>query len=387
MRFFLVFMIAVLIGTSLRASKVTVSLFALEIGTSPATVGILGALYALFPLALALHAGRFVDARGVTRPCVLGTLVMIASAVAPLVAPNLGGLAVSAALLGLGHIYAHVALHAWVGASASGNERTKRFSQYSLAVSTAAFLGPVIAGFMIDAFGYPSGFAVVVVCSVAAAICALTLRSKSSPHATKATQDEAPKRALDLLSDPMLRRTLLLSGAALTGTELFSFFFPIYGRSIDLSASAIGVILGAYAVAAFVVRTVLHRITTRVREITLISGSLLVAAAVFMVMPAIPHAGLLALASFVLGLGLGCAQPLTTVLTYNQAPPGRAGEALGLRLTVNKASQIAVPVLFGAIGTAAGVAPVFWIAAAFLGSSGLLSITRPGLPRTVPPPA
>ena len=60
-----------------------------------------------------------------------------------------------------------------------------------------------------------------------------------------------------------------------------------------------------------------------------------------------------------LGLGLGCGQPLSIVLTYNHAPADRAGEALGLRLTVNKFTEILVPIAFGSLGTAAGVFLVF----------------------------
>ena len=77
-------------------------------------------------------------------------------------------------------------------------------------------------------------------------------------------------------------------------------------------------------------------------------------------------APLLALMAFLLGLALGCAQPLTIILTYNHAPTGRSGEALGLRLTVNKLTQIAVPLAFGALGSAFGLIPVFWANGALL---------------------
>ena len=53
--------------------------------------------------------------------------------------------------------------------------------------------------------------------------------------------------------------------------------------------------------------------------------------------------------------------------------PGRAGEALGLRLTVNKFTQIVVPIAFGSLGTAAGVHPVFWTNALLLLAGGYLS--------------
>ena len=68
--------------------------------------------------------------------------------------------------------------------------------------------------------------------------------------------------------------------------------------------------------------------------------------------------------------------PLTIILTYNYAPPGRSGEALGMRLTVNKLTQIAVPLVFGAMGSAYGLFPVFWANGAFLLAGGFISLAE-----------
>lgn len=54
----------------------------------------------------------------------------------------------------------------------------------------------------------------------------------------------------------------------------------------------------------------------------------------------------------------------------------RAGEALGLRLTVNKFTEILVPIAFGSLGTAAGVFPVFWANALLLLIGGYLSAEK-----------
>jgi hypothetical protein len=93
----------------------------------------------------------------------------------------------------------------------------------------------------------------------------------------------------------------------------------------------------------------------------------------YLAFPMVGNPFVLGLMSFVLGLGLGSGQPLSIILTYNDSPPGRAGEALGLRLAVNKLTQIAVPLAFGSLGTAAGVFPVFWANALLLLIGGYLS--------------
>ncbi|MFL6563317.1 MAG: MFS transporter, partial [Burkholderiales bacterium] len=90
--------------------------------------------------------------------------------------------------------------------------------------------------------------------------------------------------------------------------------------------------------------------------------------------PGLADGVLLAAAAFALGLALGSAQPLTIILTYNHAPAGRSGEALGMRIMANKVTQIAVPLAFGGLGAAMGSVPVFLATAAFLFVAGVLSL-------------
>ncbi len=205
---------------------------------------------------------------------------------------------------------------------------------------------------------------------------ALLLRPSIVPTRTVHSHDKAGGTALDLLAMPSLRRTLIMSGVTLTGIELFSFYFPVYGRSIGFNASTIGLIMSSYALAAFIVRMGMHHAARRLGEIGVLTVSLFVAGATYLLLPMTSHAVLLAVVAFLLGLGLGCAQPLTILLTYNHAPPGRSGEALGMRLTVNKLTQIAVPLVFGGLGSAAGLAPVFWANGAFLLIGGAMSLAE-----------
>ena len=170
-----------------------------------------------------------------------------------------------------------------------------------------------------------------------------------------------------------LRRTLITSGIVLTGTDLFQFYMPIYGHQIGLSASAIGMILGTFAVAAFVVRLVMPALVKRHGADTVLIWSLYVGGLSYLVFPAFESALLLGAMAFILGLGMGCSQPVSLMLIYERAPPARSGEALGLRLTINNFMHIAVPMIFGSLGTVLGVAPVFIANAAILAGGGILS--------------
>ena len=370
---YFVVLLSVLSSIGHRGSKVLVSLSALQLGANAFTVGILAALYALFPLLLAVYAGRISDRMGVRYPILFGAMGITAGLILPALHGGLLTLILCPTLIGLGHIFFHVSIHNAVGSIGGAAERAKNFSTFSLGASIATFVGPSLAGFSIDAFGFRPTYVLLASVSLAVVLLALTYGSRL-PARGEHEPEKRGQRVLDLLKEPPLRRTLIMSGVTLTGIELFSFYLPIYGKSIDLSASQIGMVLSSYAAAAFVVRLVMQELARRFTETGVLTGSLFVATATYALFPFLSGVPMLVVTAFLLGLGLGSAQPLTIMLTYHHAPPGRSGEALGMRLTVNKITQIAIPLVFGGIGAVFGLAPVFWANAAFLFTGGILSV-------------
>ena len=86
---------------------------------------------------------------------------------------------------------------------------------------------------------------------------------------------------------------------------------------------------------------------------------LLIASVTFLLFPFVEQIGFLLVLSFVLGLGLGVGQPLSVIMTYNRAPAGRTGEALGVRFTLVNLTHMVIPIAFGTIGSALGLVTVF----------------------------
>src|SRR2546425_7075141 len=205
---------ALLNSIAQRGAKVAVSLYALELGAGAAAVGVLAALFAVFPLLLAVQAGRISDRYGVRLPIALGGFAMAIGLLLPLVAGGLPALFLCPALLGLGHIYFHVSVHNLVGSLGTEAERTKNFSTFALGGSIAAFIGPSAAGFAIELAGYRAAFAMLAVAATLPSLYVLAHRAVIPVHVRHETG--APARsAFDLLAIPALRRTLIMSGIAL----------------------------------------------------------------------------------------------------------------------------------------------------------------------------
>lgn len=351
-------------------SRMTASLLAINLGANPFLLGVLIAVYSIFPLLLAVLTGRLCDRYGSRYPMLYGASVFGLGLLLPYLWPSLLMLYVSAALIGVGFVLFNVAAQNLAGGLGPPEQRTRNFSTMGLGYAGGHMTGPLIAGFAIDYRGY--GFAYLCFALLALLPVAILARNRSlnvKPHA--ATHDRGS--AFGLLHNVSLRRAIIISGLVVTGMDLFTFYVPIYGHAINLSASTIGAILGMFAAATLVVRIVLPAVTRRYGVEKVLSTAMFAATAFFLPFPYIQYVPVLFLLAFGIGLALGCGQPLTLNLAYNRSPPGRSGEVTGLRLTINNLTHISVPLAAGVLGAMFGVAPVFWTSAAMLLTSGVLS--------------
>jgi MFS family permease len=368
-----VFLIVLLNMTAWRGSKVVVTLFAIELGMPQLFIGAVVAVYSVAPVLLGLYAGKLTDRLGVRAPMIAGTLGVTVALLVPYVFPSVTALFVSAALLGAAWVFYNVCAQNLVGILSNAETRARNFSNYGLVMAGGSFFGPMLAGFSIDHFGHAQTYLHIAAFPLASATILIAMRSITPGLGKGQISEEHAEFSSNLLSNKPLRRTLITSAIILTGTDLFQFYMPIYGHAVGLSASAIGMILGTFAVAAFVVRVAMPALVKRLGADALLVGSLFIGSAAYLIFPIFEHAFALAVLAFVLGLGLGCSQPLSLMLIYDRAPPGRSGEALGLRLTINNSMHIAIPLLFGSIGTMFGVAPVFLANAAIMAAGGVIS--------------
>lgn len=369
LRLYEILAIVLLWNCAYKGGRVANTLYLLDLGADPLHTGLLLATYSAFPLVLAVFTGKIADRYGVRLPVVIGTTVSLAGLLLPWFWPTFAALFVSAAVSGCGFILAQVSMQSTVGALGSGPARTRNINLYALMVSMSDLIGPVIAGFSIDYFGHLRAYLHLAVPGATAVLVVLALAARL-PHSPGASGDRGGQRMADLLRIPDLRRMFLASALVMGGLDLFQLYLPIYAHSIGLSASATGLILGAFAAAGFVTRATLPLLVRRYGEEPSLRYAMFLAAATFFLIPQFESALVLGAVCFVLGLGMGLGQPLTVMLTYNYSPPKRHGEGLGLRIAINNSMHVTVPAVFGAAGTLVGLAPVFWLSSAILVAGG-----------------
>lgn len=380
----------VLTHTAFGAARVTSSLYALSNKASTFTVGVLMALFALVPALLAVRAGRWLDQVGPFRPLALGTGLMTAGALLPAVFPyataDVAPLLVASALLGTGFMYVQMTVQNLVGNLADPTRRPAAFSMLALGFSTSGLIAPVASGFLIDSVGHRVTFAIVFVLLAASFILLLSQRRRMPVHQPHAPEGEA-RDTFELLRHPEVRAVLVVSGMISMAWDLQSFLIPVYGTSIGLSASQIGLVLGSFAAATFIIRLAMPALARHYHEWQVLVFTLLASAVAFGLMPLFHSMGPLMAVAFLLGLGLGSAQPNVMSLLHDRTPAGRVGEALGLRSTIMNSSHVVLPLVIGAFGSVVGAGAGFWLMAVALVGGGFSASRRLTLegPRRPPP--
>ena len=361
----IIIILMVLDHIAFNGSRVTVTLYAIHQGASALTVGTLMALYALLPAIFSVAAGRWIDRIGVVRPMQVGSIAVGLGAVLPFLLPGMVVLYVTCVIVGLAFMLVNVAAYHAVGELSRPEDRAINFSYVALGYSTSLFIAPILSGVGIDSFGHRATFALLASFTLLpAVVLSLKLLPIPSPKVKPAGTNAGD--VFDLLRDPQLRRLYITMAVLTVAWDVYSFAIPVHGSMLGLSASEIGLVMASFAAATFAVRLAMPLFVQYVKPWTMLIGALMTAGLSFFLLPFAGSVATMMALMFLLGLGLGSPQPMVLTLLHESAPEGRAGEALGLRTTLINGSQTAMPLIFGAVGAALGMMPVFWTMSAAL---------------------
>lgn len=366
------------IHACMTGMRMATPLLALREGYSPAAVGVLLALFALTQVFLSLPAGRYADRHGLKRPLAISVVVASLGAGAAVLFPIYPVLCVAALCSGGASGAAIIALQRHVGRQAHDKVMLRKvFSWLAIGPAVSNFLGPFAAGLLIDyaggeaasTTGFRAAFLLMALLPLSAWFWVRTLQeTKPEPK-----PDSGKKQtAWDMLQNQGFRRLLLMNWALSSCWDVHTFVVPILGHERGLSASVIGSILGAFAIAAAAIRLLIPLLSERLSEWKVVMTAMVGACALFMVYPFMPNAWAMMACSICLGLVLGSVQPMVMSMIHQITPQHRQGEALGLRMMAINGSSVMMPVLFGSIGTVVGVSALFWAVGAIVGGSARL---------------
>jgi MFS family permease len=361
--------------------RMSAPLMALREGHSAAAVGMLLALFALAQVILALPSGRLADRHGIRLPLRLAIGVATLGALLALAYPVFSVLCLTALTSGAATCLTMTAVQRHAGKLAHDTTQLKQvFSWLAIGPSISNFVGPFLAGLLIDASGFRAAYLLLAVLPSLAWFWARDLRELPNQH----TQAEGSSgSAWNLLRQPDLRRLMIVNWMLSSCWDVHTFLVPVLGHERGLSASSIGAILGGFALAATAIRLLMPWLASRLRESVVIASAMLGTALLFAVYPLTHTAWGMGGLSVLLGITLGSVQPMIMSTLHQITPPHRRGQALGLRALAINGSSVVMPLLFGSAGVVVGVAGVFWTVGAVTGLGARLAL---GLPSATPPP-
>ena len=351
--------------------RMAAPLLALRQGYSVANVGVLLALFALTQVFLALPSGRYADKHGLKRPVMLSVLASSLGALLAAIWPVFPVLCLSALLSGGATGVAIIALQRHVGRlSRDVDEMRLSYSWLAIGPAASNFVGPLAAGVLIDVSGFAAAFMFL---GVLPWLSWFAVRSEAPMPAAEPSAEVPAKRAWNLLAEPGFRRLLIVNWFLSASWDMHTFVVPLLGHERGISASAIGAILGGFALSAALIRIVLPWLAKRWQEWQVIALAMLFTSVLLALYPLAHAAWAMGMMSALLGLSLGSVQPMVMSSLHQLLPPNRQGEGLGLRLMLVNASSVAMPMLFGSLGAWLGVAAVFWCGAATVGAGSRLA--------------
>lgn len=368
---------------SMAGLRMAAPLLALRQGYSALSVGVLLALFSLTQVFLALPAGRYADRHGLKRPMGMGVVAASSGALLAVLWPQFWVLCCSALLMGGATGAASIALQRHVGRAAHDSTELKRvFSWLAIGPAVSNFLGPVMAGLLIDHVGVwmggtaadDNGFrgAFVMLALLPWATWLWVRRTVELPPVEPAA-DGTQRHVWHLLREPMMRRLLFVNWLLSSCWDVHTFVVPVLGHERAYSASVIGTILGAFAIAAAAVRVLMPLLAHHLKEWLVVTGAMVATALLFAIYPWMHAPWSMGLCSVLLGLALGSVQPMIMSTLHQITPHHLHGQALGLRLAAINLSSVLMPMVFGTAGAVAGVSAVFWTVGAAVGLGARLA--------------
>ncbi len=338
-------------------------LLALYGGSDKTSVGLLIALFAIPQVLFSIPLGKWIDRRGIDVPvrgsvvlASLGALIAAASASFP-------ALCTAAACAGASMGTATIAIQRHVGKIEHTPDGLRRaFSWLSFTPALANFVGALLAGLIIDGAGYRAAFLVL------AGMPLLGYLLIGPKHEVPFRSDEpASGTVWDLWLEPGFRRLLLMNWFAAASFDAHNFIIPVLGHERGLSASAIGSILGAFALATAAVRLAMPAIVAKLGEWRFIAMAMGSAALFFALYPLAESAIAMAACGAFLGASVGGVQPMVMSLLHQITPPSRHGEAVAMRLWMVNVSNVGMPMALGLAGTLSGATGLLWLMGGAMG--------------------
>lgn len=362
--------------------QVMVPLYAVSLGLGPQWLGVLIALPGIFPVLLALQAGRMVDRGGPGRWLLIGMAGMCLAPGVLLVAPGVASLVASRVILGAFILFVSLSAQSLTAAVDNGRSHQANYGTYSTWVAVGRMVGPVLFGVILDAMGFRASFLVILgILAFGTALAYALFRVTGSLRADGPTDVMGSRKAVSsIVGNVGFQMAVFASAGIFLALTVREAFLPVMLEQLGMSATLIGTLVSIGSLTAVLIRLVMPQVVRLLGGTgrTLIWTMAAVALGIGVLGLAKSVTAFVVLA-VVVGFGTGIGFPLSIVAVATHVPARQRGMALGLRLSASHLVETLVPALAGLLVAVTSFGVGFATAGVILGVLTLLSLRR--LPR------
>ena len=287
---------------------------AIELNANAAQVGLIAALYALFPVLLALQFGSLVGKLGEAKFIIYGTVAMMLTSAALIFANNLVTLGIATAAAGIAHLACMVGGQSMVALRAPRASYDRYFGFYTFSASVGHMLGPIIASIVAGSNGTlpestSNAFLLAVVLTIIALFPVIRWRNERPTVEAKENTEGTFRAAAKLIKRPGIMAAIYVSLAISSVADVLVVFLPLFGTENNFSPYAIGAILAIRAGTTMMSRFFLGRLSQRFSTFQLLWWSTIISTMCCGAM-AFAHTPItLGAIVFIAGFSLGVGQP------------------------------------------------------------------------------
>lgn len=341
-------------------------------------VGTFGALYALFPLLLAVALGRWVNQYGEGRFILYGTILIVISTSVLMVANSIALMVVAVAALGTAQLLCMIGAQAmFANRSPSGNYE-RFFGLYTFSAALGQLFGPLIGSAVSGSHGVlpKSTSHAFLAAAILGALGIIPLLRKFPMGPTVGVSAKESREQVSfssVLQNPGMKLAMFTSLAISSSVDVLVVFLPVFGKERGFSSSSIGIVLAIRALTSMASRVYLGKMTEVIGFWRLLLGSIAISSIACVVATSAHHVLFLYIVIGVAGFSLGVGQPMTMAWVSRLSKDPERSFTISVRLAGNRFGQFLLPALAGVIAGPLGASAVFVSLAILMGSSGVLT--------------
>src|SRR5690554_1756431 len=356
--------------TASSMMQVMVPLYAVSLGLGPQWLGILIALPGVFPVLLALQAGRMVDRGGPGRWLLIGMLGMCLAPGVLVVWPGVAALVISRMVVGAFVLFVSLSAQSLTAVVDNGRSHQANYGAYATWQAAGRMVGPVLFGVLLDGYGFRLTFLVIlIILAAGAGLAYLVYRRTGDLRADGSTDVVGSGKAFkSIVGNVGFQVAVLASAGIFLALTVREAFLPVMLEQMGMSATLIGTLVSIGSLTAVLIRLVMAPVVRLLggtgRTLILTMASVALGIGLLAVAKSVTAFVILAV---VVGFGTGIGFPLSIVAVATHVPVRQRGMALGLRLSASHLVETLVPALAGILVAVTSYAVGFAGAGVILG--------------------